>query len=613
MSYLKERVSKGVILLVGDTHSGVRLLSEFLMGEGFDVRSASSGRDALMAATNDPPEIFLLDVSTPKIDSYEVCRRLKADDHLKSIPVLFAGKLDETMDKVKGYDVGGADYITEPYELAEILARVEAHLNIARVKSQLKLATRELDTARRTSERLHANLEKQVRQRTAELEDANKALREIKAQFEAVYNHHYQLTGLIDKEGRLLMGNRTALEFAGVQAQDVVGKHFWKTPWWTHSQEAQGMLREAMERAMSGEMVHFESTHISAAGETRDIDFRIGPAFDDNGDVIYLVPEGYDITERKNAEEALRESEEKYRTFFENSCDAMLMFQNDLIVDCNAAAVAALGYKDARDLLNTHPSETSPERQADGQKSYDKARVMMEIAYTRGTHRFEWEHRTREGAAVPVEISLTAIPSDGERKLIAVWRDIGDRKRAEEERVNLEKQLYQAQKMEAVGLLAGGVAHDFNNLLQAILGYGAMALEESDAKSMLHVNLEQIVKAGNRATRLVRQLLAFSRKQVLRLEVLDLNEVVEDFAKMIRRVIGEHIALDIHSGPGLKNIHADRGQLEQILMNLCVNSRDAMPEGGRLKIETDNAEIDKYFCRENAWATPRQLCPAERQ
>jgi len=359
-----------------------------------------------------------------------------------------------------------------------------------------------------------------------------------------------------------------------------------------------------MQRAMSGELVHFESTHISAAGETRNIDFRIGPVFDDNGEVIYLVPEGYDITERKNAEDALRESEEKYRTFFENSCDAMLMFQNDLIVDCNAAAVAALGYEDAKDLLNTHPSETSPERQPDGKKSYDKALEMMEIAYTRGTHRYEWEHKTSNGAAVPVEISLTAIPSEGERKLIAVWRDIGDRKRAEEERVNLEKQLYQAQKMEAVGLLAGGVAHDFNNLLQAILGYGALALEESDAESMLHVNLEQIVKAGDRATRLVRQLLAFSRKQVLRLEVLDLNEVVKEFAKMIRRVIGEHIALDIHSGPGLKSIHADRGQLEQILMNLCVNSRDAMPEGGRLKIETDNAEIDAYFCRENAWATP---------
>ncbi len=364
------------------------------------------------------------------------------------------------------------------------------------------------------------------------------------------------------------------------------------------------MLREAMGRAMRGEMVHFESTHISAAGETRNIDFRIGPVFDDNGEVIYLVPEGYDITERKQAEEALRESEEKYRTFFENSCDAMLMLQNDLVVDCNAAAVAALGYKDAKDLFNTHPSEFSPEHQPDGKKSYDKAQEMMETAYARGTVRFEWEHSTRNGDAFPVEISLTAIPSEGERRLIAVWRDIADRKRAEEERVKLETQLHQAQKMEAVGQLAGGVAHDFNNLLQAILGYGSMALEKADAESMLHVNLEQIVKAGNRATTLVRQLLALSRKQVLRLEVLDLNEVVEDFAKMIRRVIGEHIALDLHSEPGLKNVHADRGQLEQILMNLCVNSRDAMPEGGRLTIETDNAELDAHFCRDNAWATP---------
>lgn len=179
-----------------------------------------------MAAAKDPPEIFIVDVSMPEMDGYEICQRLKADDNLKNIPVLFTGKSDETMDKVKGFDVGGADYVTEPFEPAEVIARVKAHLNLARMKTQLELATRELDTARKGSKRLHANLEKQVRQRTAELEHANQALREIKAQFEAVYNHHYQLTGLIDNEGRLLMGNRTALEFAGVRAQDVVGKYF---------------------------------------------------------------------------------------------------------------------------------------------------------------------------------------------------------------------------------------------------------------------------------------------------------------------------------------------------------------------------------------------------
>ena len=135
-------------------------------------------------------------------------------------------------------------------------------------------------------------------------------MREIKAQFEAVYDHHYQMTGLIDTDGRLLMGNRTALELAGLEAKDVVGKLFWETPWWTHSAVEQQKLRDALDRALGGEMAHFESTHLDASGESHDIDFRVRPVFDENRNVIYLVPEGYDITTRKRAEVSLRRQAE---------------------------------------------------------------------------------------------------------------------------------------------------------------------------------------------------------------------------------------------------------------------------------------------------------------
>ena len=162
--------------------------------------------------------------------------------------------------------------------------------------------------------------------------------------------------------------------------------------------------------------------------------------------------------------------------------------------------------------------------------------------------------------------------------------------------LELEEQFFQAQKMEAVGQLAGGVAHDFNNLLQVIQGYGQMALEEARG-SASHSDLEQVMKAADRATVLVRQLLAFSRKQVLELEELDLSAVVSDLAKMIQRIIGEDITFNIHSEPGLKMIRADRGQVEQILMNLCVNARDAMVAGGTLTIETGSTELDRDFQR----------------
>jgi len=319
MSEFNTKRCKGLILLVDDAPADRRSLGEFLAGRGFDVRTVSSSREALRTAAKEPPEIIILDVDIPGLDDYKFCERLKAEEVLKHIPVLFIGLPNKKMDKATCFDASGVDYIMKPFEFAEVLVRVTSHLTISRMEVKLELATRDLEAERRTSKQIHAHLEEQCRRRTAELEDANKALRKIKAQFDAVYNHHYQLTGLIDEEGCLLMANRTALNFAGVQMQDVVGKRFWETPWWTHSQEMQRKLREAMGRAMSGEMVQFESTHVSAAGETRNIDFRIGPVFDDDGDVIYLIPEGYDITDRKRAEEALKKSEEQYKTLINNA------------------------------------------------------------------------------------------------------------------------------------------------------------------------------------------------------------------------------------------------------------------------------------------------------
>ena len=187
---------------------------------------------------------------------------------------------------------------------------------------------------------------------------------------------------------------------------------------------------------------------------------------------------------------------------------------------------------------------------------------------------------------------------------VGMVQDMTDRKLAGEKREELEDQLRQSQKMEAVGQLAGGIAHDFNNLLQAILGYGEMAGAQIEAGTPVSEYLGEMLKAGRRATTLVSQLLAFSRRQVLQMENLDLNEVIADLMKMIRRVIGEHIALDVRPGRDVGAVRADRGQLAQILTNLCVNARDAMPEGGVITIETENVRIDQEYCESHAWASP---------
>jgi signal transduction histidine kinase/ActR/RegA family two-component response regulator len=190
------------------------------------------------------------------------------------------------------------------------------------------------------------------------------------------------------------------------------------------------------------------------------------------------------------------------------------------------------------------------------------------------------------------------------RSNLKLEREMASRIEADEHREELESQLLQSQKMESIGQLAGGIAHDFNNLLVAILGYSELTLTKLDKESPIYGNVEQVMRAGERAKVLVRQLLAFSRQQVLQLADTDLNTVLVDLAKMIERVIGEHITLHVIENRNLPIVRADRGQVEQIVLNLCVNSRDAMVDGGILTIETSERVFDEEFCENHGWARP---------
>ncbi len=309
----------------------------------------------------------------------------------------------------------------------------------------------------------------------------------------------------------------------------------------------------------------------------------------------------HEIDKHKKTQRELAESKEHYRLLTENAHD--IIWTTDLNGDMTYISPAVehmRGYTPEEAMAGGLALSGPPENaeifakalqeelalEASGKADPDRSRT------------FKLKLFHRNGSTIDTEIVTVILHNDDSEPIgvLGVTRDITDRKQ-------LEEQLYQAQKMEAVGHLAGGVAHDFNNLLQVIQGYGEMALEESKGRTS-HDDLKQVLGAADRATTLVRQLLAFSRKQILTLEDMDLSIVVSDLAKMIRRVIGAHIAFNIHSEPGLKSIHADKGQFEQILMNLCVNARDAMPNGGTLTIETSNAKLDDSFCNINTWARP---------
>jgi len=179
--------------------------------------------------------------------------------------------------------------------------------------------------------------------------------------------------------------------------------------------------------------------------------------------------------------------------------------------------------------------------------------------------------------------------------VIGTYYDITDRKRAEEEKARLEEQLRQAMKMEAVGLLAGGVAHDFNNLLTVITGYSELLLQKIGKESPMHAEVEEIKRAGERAASLTQQLLAFSRRQIIEPKVVNLDSLVAEMHKMLTRLIGEDIALQATTGKSLGSVRIDPGQFQQILMNVVVNARDAMPDGGKIVIETANVDLDEGY------------------
>lgn len=286
-----------------------------------------------------------------------------------------------------------------------------------------------------------------------------------------------------------------------------------------------------------------------------------------------------EIADRNAIEERLRENEHRYRMLFEDSPVPMVVFDVKTFqyLAVNAAAEQLYGYSREEFLTLTLGDVRAPE-QLPGLFEFLK-KIESEDAY-RGT----FTCRRKDGQVLTIESSGRKIQFGDRPARLALITDITEQK-------HLEAQLQQAQKMEAVGRLAGGIAHDFNNLLTVILGYSDALLRKMEHNHPLRSKLAEIQGAGQRAANLTNQLLAFSRKQVLQVQTLELNTVVSNMGRMLRRLLGEDIQISLHLDAALGQIQADPTQLEQVLLNLAVNARDAMPHGGKLVIETYNAEL----------------------
>jgi two-component system, cell cycle sensor histidine kinase and response regulator CckA len=297
------------------------------------------------------------------------------------------------------------------------------------------------------------------------------------------------------------------------------------------------------------------------------------------------------FTERKRAEENLV----RLASIVEFSADAIISRTLEGVVKSwNRAAECTFGYTADEAIGNTMDFLTPPDRLA------EESQLVEHVKQGEAVRHFETVRRRKDGREINIALTISPIMDENGRAMgfSEIARDITDQK-------NLEAQLRQSQKMEGVGHLAGGIAHDFNNLLTVINSLSDMVLSELDfSNPCLRDEIEQIKEAGHRAAMLTRQLLMFSRRQVVESKVLDLNEVVSNIGKLLRRLIGEDITLIFRLHPSLGQVKADPAQVEQIIMNLAINARDAMPNGGQLTIETGNIELDTVSACKHGFMQP---------
>ena len=343
-----------------------------------------------------------------------------------------------------------------------------------------------------------------------------------------------------------------------------------------------GLVRSSLHHALrTGEALSTQFRVVLPNGANRSKVARGCAVRDASGTIVSLVGVVLDVTDRLRNEQELQQSEQRYRELFENAND--IVYTHDLagtFTSINKAAERVLGYSHEDVLALNVRDVVAPEHLATAQRM-----IARKVGGDASGTEYELDVFTRSGRRVTLEVNTRLVSRDG--KIVGVQgiaRDVTERKR-------LEWQLGQSQKMEAVGQLAGGIAHDFNNLLTAILGNAQLAQLGDRLTSELRECLGEITNASHRAAALTRQLLVFSRQEQIDRRPVCLANALADFMKMLRRIIGEHIDVRLAVGPDLPPVFADSAQIEQVVLNLAVNARDAMPGGGRLTIELDNVTL----------------------
>jgi len=409
------------------------------------------------------------------------------------------------------------------------------------------------------------------------------------SRFRALVEESPDAIALLSREAKIEYVSKAAGRMLGFSPEELVGQNGFALVHPDDRERTKSAFAELVANPSKNLLIEYRNVHKD--GSWRFMEANGVNRLGDPG-VRAIIGHFRDISERKAREETLSRTEQKYRRIFENAVEGIFQINREgFFIAANPALAKMLGYDSPEELTISAAGATGKVDAGSARRAEFTDRLVQDG----GAVGYECELVRQDGRRIQVSVNARAVRDEtGEIHCYeGTVEDVTDRRL-------LEEQYRQAQKMEAIGKLAAGVAHDFNNLLTVIIGYSGMYVETLRPEDPLYEPLKQIHNAGEHASALTRQLLAFSRKQVLKPVVLDLNSILAGMEPMLRRLIGEHIALTSHPDSNLWLVEADRGQLEQVVMNIVINARDAMPQGGKLLLETKNVVLDEGYAQMHA-------------
>ena len=546
------------VLIVDDEPHNRELLETMLAPEGFRIHTASSGEAALALVAEQPPDLILLDVMMPGMDGYQVATHIKGNRKSANIPIIMVTALDDGQSRMFGLSAGAEDFLTKPVNRQELCMRVK---NLLRLKSYADY-----------HDHYSQVLEGEVTARAGELRyERDRAQRYL--------DTAGSILMALDKRGRITLINRYACSTLGWPAEELLGLDWVET---CVPRRLWGAIRDKFQALVGGDLPIYDSPVVTRHGVERLIEWHNTIVHDETGAVTGTLSSGTDITERTAATHALQAAEE--RTRFALDAANVGIWE----MDCATNTVRLSMHAESQYGLPPGTFSGSFEKFIELVHPDDRnamadtvSAAMRSGADFSSTHRARWADGTVRWISGTGRFLLTE-QGDAMRGM-GISQDVTDSRR-------LQEQYQQAQKMDTVGQLASGVAHDFNNLLTVILGFTEILSADRERADDHARGVAEITLAATRAATLTKQLLAFGRQQVMIVRPLDVNSLVLDMGGMLGRLIGEQVTIRTALAVPLSPALADRGQIEQAVMNLVVNARDAMPRGGTVTIET--AEVD---------------------